>query len=272
MSSHLKLAFQRMGAELDLVDLAAQGRKRGPTFAIDIRNTSEGERFEITGLNLGREDIKIIDIEPDQKHLLLLWAERETGTKHKFLCGHDERHWFTAAIPDKPIGGVKNIEDAMQALKPELVRDREQKAGLKGSAKHHRWNPAWKRQGEWFFVPCWNAISLKKAPILKNEPIQRGRAKPHLCEYLVRQGGTRVWVSTRFPNGLEQKAYEKLLKKEPKLKSLNWTLRIADAKVFVRGRISHPDHLTLNLGMEWHEVQMNRENEAPSMRHMRFLD
>jgi hypothetical protein len=36
--------------------------------------------------------------------------------------------------------------------------------------------------------------------------------------------------------------------------------------------VSHPDHATLDLGGDWHEVLMNRENEAPSMRHMRFLD
>jgi hypothetical protein len=269
MSSHLKLSFRRMGAELDITEPQT---RRAPLFAIDVRDTKEGERFELTGRMINKEDIKILDIEPENRHLLLMWYERETGTKHKYLCGHDERHWFVAAIPDTRQSGVKNVEEAMEALKPEAVRDREQKVGLKGKAKRERWNPAWKRQGEWFFVPVWNRISLKKAPILKNEPIQRGRAKPHMCEFLVRDGGERVMVCDEYPNGLTMKAYEKLIRKDQGKARLRWRPMVRDAKVFAMGRISHPDHATINLGRDWHEVLMNRENEAPSMKHLRFLD
>ena len=271
MSSHLTLQFRRMGADIKLVDL--QNPRRGPAFTVDIKNTPEGEKFEITGRTLGKEDIKILDIEPDQRHLLLMWRERETGTKHKYLCGHDERHWFVAAVPDKPIGAVKNVTDAMEALKPEAVRDRERKLGLKGEARRERHNQARKRQGEWFFIPVWHTISLKNSPILKNEPISRGRgSKDHMCEFMVRDGGTRVWVSREYPNGLEEKAYQRLLKRDKSAKNLIWTPRVADAKVYVKGKVSHADHATLDLGNVWHEVLMNRENEAPSMRHMRFLD
>jgi hypothetical protein len=257
-----------MGAELDITESLS---RRTPIFAIDVRETKEGERFELTGRQINKEDIKILDVEPENKHLLLMWYERETGTKHKYLCGHDERHWFVAAVPENK-SAVKSVGDAMEALKPEAVRDREQKVGLKGEAKRNRWNPAWKRQGEWFFVPVWNKISIKSAPILKNEPIQRGRAKPHMCEFMVRDGGVRVHVCRQFPNGLEEKAYKKLLSRDPRAKGYIWTVRVADAKVFVKGRVSHPDHATINLGSEWHEVLMNRENEAPSMKHLRFLD
>jgi len=37
----------------------------------------------------------------------------------KFLCGHDERHWFVAAVPGR---GVSNVRTAMEALKPAAVR------------------------------------------------------------------------------------------------------------------------------------------------------
>jgi len=258
-----------MGAELALSESQT---RRTPIFAIDIKEGKDGEHFEIVGQNIGREDIKILDVEPDIKHLLLMWQERETGTKHKYLCGHDERHWFVAAVPDNPKAAVKNITDAMEALKPEAVKDRERKVGIKGEGRRQRHNEARKRQGEWFFIPVWHSISLKNSPVLKNEPIQRGRAKPHMCEYMVRDGGVRVHVCRQFPNGLEEKAYKKLLSRDPRAKGYIWTVRIADAKVYAKGKISHPDHETLNLGSQWHEVLMNRENEAPSMKHLRFLD
>lgn len=265
MSNHLKLSFRRMGAELDLVDT---GRPRGARFSIDVRGTEDGERFLISGADLGKEDIKILDLEPDDRHLLLMWHERETGVKHRFLAGHDERHWFVAAVPSE---NAKNIPEAMEALKPQAVRDRERQVGVKGEARRQRHNVARKRQGEWFFVPVWNPLP-KNGILLKNEPIQRGRAKPHLCEFMMRMGGTRVWVCSRYPNGLEETDYRKLLKRQPAAKTWNWTPRMADAKVFAKGRISHKDHETLDLGSQWHEVFMNRENEAPSMKHLRFLD
>lgn len=276
MSAHLKLSFRRMGAEVDVTN--APNRWRAPKFQIDIQNTKEGEKFLITGLDIGREDIKILDIEPDNRHLLLMWRERETGTKHKFLCGHDERHWFVAAVPDNPMRGkigsyaVKNVGDAMEALKPEKVKERERKVGVKGEARRERHNAARKRQGEWFFVPVWNNLSLKKAPVLKNEPINRGGGKPHVCEFLVRDGGVRVWVCSKYPNGVEEKQYRSILKGQKDAKGWNWQVRVADAKVYVRGKVSHADHATLDLGTEWHEVLMNRESDAPSMRHVRFID
>ena len=245
-------------------------RFRPGSFSIDIRNTKDGERFLIAGRDLGREDIKILDLKPDEKHLLMMWRERETGTKHKYLCGHDERHWFVAAVPDKK-GGVKDVYDAMEALKPEAVKDRERKAGLKGHIRRERHNAARKRQGEWFFIPVWNPMP-KDVVVLKNEPINRGGGKPHRCEFLTRSGGTSVWTCLKFPNGVEEATYRRLLKRDRDAKTWNWQVRVADAKVYVKGRVTHADHATLDLGNVWHEVLMNRENEAPSMKHMRFLD
>ncbi len=41
--------------------------------------------------------------------------------------------------------------------------------------------------------------------------------------------------------------------------------------VFVKGRVSHPDHRTIHL-RGWHRVVMNTETQAPAMRHVAFLD
>jgi hypothetical protein len=41
--------------------------------------------------------------------------------------------------------------------------------------------------------------------------------------------------------------------------------------VYVRGRVSHPDHRTIHLN-GWHQVVMNTETQAPAMRNVAFLD
>jgi hypothetical protein len=44
-----------------------------------------------------------------------------------------------------------------------------------------------------------------------------------------------------------------------------------NAAVYVRGRISHPDHKAVVLD-DWHRVLMNTEHEAPASRNVVFLD
>ncbi len=56
MSNHLTLQFKRMGAEIDVVN---DPRLRS-RFVIDVLSTKEGEKFLITGRDLGKEDIKIL--------------------------------------------------------------------------------------------------------------------------------------------------------------------------------------------------------------------
>ena len=44
-----------------------------------------------------------------------------------------------------------------------------------------------------------------------------------------------------------------------------------DMKVYVRGRVRHPDHKTVYLD-GWHEVFTNTENESFAVRNVVFLD
>src|SRR5215831_15309273 len=69
--------------------------------------------------------------------------------KHRFLLGHDERHWFVAGIPEST--PVSRVRDAKQALKPDLVQSSER--GIRTKYRDRRSNAARIRQGEWFFVP-----------------------------------------------------------------------------------------------------------------------
>jgi hypothetical protein len=57
--------------------------------------------------------------EPKQRHLLLLVRKAADKPRlDRFLCGHDEREWFVAAVP----GRASSVRQAMDALQPEAVR------------------------------------------------------------------------------------------------------------------------------------------------------
>lgn len=83
--------------------------------------------------------------------------------------GHDERHWFVAAVPESE-RGVSGVAQAMVALQPMSVREA---VALK-KPKHplDRKNTAYMRQGEWFFVPT-PGLDVDPATVL---PTSRSRA------------------------------------------------------------------------------------------------
>ena len=70
------------------------------------------------------------------------------------------------------------------------------------------------------------------------------------------------------PNGLTWPQRAKLPREERK--GL-WRKMVRDARVYVKGRVRHPDHATITL-QGWHEVVMNTETQAAAMRHVAFLD
>ncbi len=67
----------------------------------------------------------------------------------RFLCGHDEREWFVAAVP----GGASSVRQAMDALQPAPVRQALASHKVSTNKRYSRKNRAFRRQGEWFFVP-----------------------------------------------------------------------------------------------------------------------
>ena len=109
----LETMFGRMGARVKIRETAG----RPHTAGIDIRSDRQGEYFDIGVEAADLVEYDVIDIRPRQKHLLLM-ARRDNG-KQKFLCGHDERHWFVCAVPGT---SVSNVISAMEALQPLEVR------------------------------------------------------------------------------------------------------------------------------------------------------
>jgi len=108
--------------------------------------------------------------------------------------------------------------------------------------------------------------------VLRDEPISRGRgSKPHRCEFCCRTGGELVYVSRWHSDGVSPDEYRRLLDEDPKAKAWGWRARRRNARVYIRGRVRHADHKTINL-LVWHRVLMNTEKESRAMRNVAFLD
>lgn len=259
--------FARMGARLRVSDGSGRRRTAGGPVTLDVRNDRDGEFFEVTHRPDATADVEVLDVQPSDRHLLLM--VREPDGKHKFLCGHDERHWFVAAVPESaPVGTVRA---AKEALKPPEVRAAQARSALRAEAGNRRKNAAYRRQGEWFFLPA-PGLKVDEKLILRDEPITRGNGgKPHRVDQCYRTGGRAVYVCRRYPSGLDERAYRTLLADQPDAKSWGWRIMTRDAQVYARGRVRHADHRTITLH-GWHRVIMNTENQSRAMRHVVFLD
>ena len=264
--------FEKLGARAKFRPLVTnRWRTAAGPVVIDIGNDRRGEFFDIQAKN--DADVEILDVQPKDRHLLLMVrqpAERNglPDTKDKFLCGHDERHWFVAGVPEA--APVSSVVTAKEALKPAFVRNLE--SGKKGKRKkrHRRKTDTFIRQGEWFFVPAPGVVAKEKL-VLRYEALRRGGGKPHMCEDLYRVGGTTVYVCGQYPNGLTEAEKRALLKQNPGASKWNWRAMQRDPTVFVRGSVSHPDHATIHLD-GWHRVSMNTENQSRAMASVAFLD
>jgi hypothetical protein len=263
----LQKRFGLMGARVRVgpAVLRRWGRAVHPE-GINIRTDDEGEFFDIR-MGDGSGAYEVIDVRPELRHLLLL-ARAENGRKSKFLCGHDERHWFVCAVPG---AHVADVATALAALQPVEVRRAVLGHVRRAKNRLRRRNEAFVRQGEWFFIPEPNLV-VNERLVHHNEPISRGTgSKPHMCQYLYRLGGEQVMVCRHRPQGVTLDEYRKLLYTLPKVVNWDWQMMRRNATVYVRGRVWHPDHKTIMLD-GWHRVVMNTEAEAPGRERVVFLD
>jgi len=240
--------FARMGARLKINQTDRPVRFRANNeFRIDVLRDKNGEFFDIQTQDI---DMKVLDVQSADRHLLLRVGDEN------FPCGHDERQWFVAGVKTN----APTVKRAKEALKPLGVRSSERKNRVKGKNRIKRHNKGSIRQGEWFFVPepdaRFNAnLILRKEPLMRGN---RGGGKPHIAEELVRMGGTTVYVNPRHRNGLMEKEYKKLLAETPSAKRWRWQVMKRDPRVYVRGKIRHPDHKTVKL-QGWYRVEVNDE-------------
>lgn len=266
MNAQLIAKFDRIGARAKIRD-ARLDRSGRQNLSIDILHDSHGEYFEISQ----PKDLRLeaVDVQARDRHLLLVAGERNSPQGEmpaKYLCGHDERHWFVAAVPEQP--GVRDVATAKDALMPQQVREMVERVKLARNARYTRRNRAFIRQGEWFLVRDPDVV-VDANRILRHEPIRRGAGKPHFCQELFRTGGERVYVRFDHPNGLTYEKYVSLDMKDRR--RARWQVMQRDAIVYVRGYVRHSDHATIWLD-GWHRVFMNTETQSRAMRNVAFLD
>lgn len=236
--------FSRMGARLKI---GGPGFRQEAKVRIDVGRDRDGEFFDVRCQDGFVPEV--LDVQPAARHLLLM--VRDGRAKNKFLLGHDERHWFAAAVPGDD---VRDVRTAMQSLRP-------REGGRRKAI----------RQGEWFFVPM-RRVDEGTGVIHRHEPLSRGGgSKPHICEELMRRFGVTVMVSSGYPAALSLTQYEKLMATDPAARRMFWQRMTRDAQVFARGTVRHPDHKTIRLD-GWHRVYMNRERFAPHAAQIAFLD
>lgn len=261
MFANLDKAFRKIGAQANVV-IAQDGIVNRRWFSqsapvrLNIISSKGYEKFEIAVRKdiIDTLELTVLEIRPQDEHLLLLARQLDSKglalEKHRFLCGRDERHLFVASV-----GAVSTVAAAKASLKPDVLI--EQEIGLNVDKRNRRKTKAFKRQGEWFFVP----VDIEVAPLLvtTNEPLRRSNnSKAHVAQFAFRTGGESVMVCKQHPAGLTQAQYEALLENDLKAKYYFWRQMKRDALVYARGKVRHPDHATIYLD-GWHRVLMNTE-------------
>lgn len=267
-AKHIESKFAMMGARFKVSVVPAQSASND--YAIDLQQDRRGEFFEFRVPEPLQKslDVSVLQADMRDRHLLL-FVRRPAGKAARFLCGHDEREWFVAAVP----GGASSVVQAKEALKPRAIRVRQNQLKVPSRLRNRRKNAAFRRQGEWFFVPAsaWGRDWINEKFILHNEPLRRGAGKAHIVEQLYRVGGELVYVCANRPNGLTETQYHKLLQSDPPAAQWGWRALRRNPRVYARGRVRHPDHATITLP-EWHRVVLNTERETDTMRNVAFID
>lgn len=261
MFANLDKAFRKIGAQAKVV-IAKDGIVNNRWFSqstpvrLNVITDNGYEQFEIAIRKdiLDALELTILEIKPKDEHLLLLARQLDNKgvavEKHRFLCGRDERHLFVASV-----AAVSTVAAAKASLKPNLLS--EQEIGLNVDKRNRRKTKAFKRQGEWFFVP----VEIEVSPLLvsTNEPLRRSNNnKAHVAQFAFRTGGESVMVCNQHPAGLTQVEYEGLIERDTSAKYFHWRQMKRDAMVFAKGKVRHPDHATIFLD-GWHRVLMNAE-------------
>ncbi len=260
-NQHIERKFEKIGVRATIRQMTTDSfRRHQRPLVMDVLRTAEGEVFDIQKTK--NVELSVLDAQSSQRHLLLL-AENWVGSD-QFLCGHDERHWFVAALPEGD--DIRTVQQARESLKPGAVRRKERR----GQGRRRK-SDVYIRQGEWFFVPCPHA-SVAPGRIQQNAPLVRGPGSTaHICERMFLDGEPE-YMCDRYPKlAFYEWEYREVLKTRRKAKQWNWRRLPFKPDIYVRGWITHPDHNPLHLD-EWHFVKMNTERQGSSLVRITYRD
>ena len=264
----LDIKFARIGARLKVADRPSRRSRTAGVISLDVQADRKGEFFEIVRQPGAEAEVAVLDVQPADRHLLLL--VREGREKSKFLCGHDERHWFVAGIPESRPGRHRPPgQGSAQARRGPDRPGRQAAPGRGPQPPQERRLSSARASGSSCPVP---GFAVDEKLVLPNEPLRRGNGgKPHWAEFCYRTGGETVYVCSRHPNGVTEAQYKAILAGNPKAKGWGWRTMRRNPGVYVRGRVRHADHATITLH-GWHRVVMNTEGQSKAMRNVAFLD
>jgi len=255
-TEQLKKQFESIGANLYIRTpmVSNDPPRRSERFTIDT--SARGDGFVLTP---GDVQFEVVATDNNDSHLLLMAVmdadepDPRNRDKRKFLCGRDERNWFVAGVRSN----ASSIKDAKESLKPDEAMASQRIYKVSGKHLNSRKNKGFTRQGEWFFIPEPD-LDVNQDEIHRVEPLRMGGKRAHMAEELFRSGGTSVRVCSEYPNGVTESEYKKIISEDPGKATLPWRYMVRDAGVWVRGKIRHPDHNTINLKF-WHRVLPSRE-------------
>jgi hypothetical protein len=259
-------AFAEIGARFEVEEIDP-GNDRAYTLDISEEHGRQYFLLRTQPRIMPSLDLQVLQKSREERHLLLRVKELERPASDRFLCGFDEREWFVAATPGRP----NTIREARDELKPWRIRQREIAQGVRKADRQKRRNAVSVRQGEWFFLPE-PGLVVPPAFIRRNEPISRGPgSKPHIVEEYYSQVGDLLYVHPKYPSGLSKQEMSWVLGRDQKLRREDFVARRRSSGVFVRGKVSHPDHRTIVLH-EWHAVVMNTEDATEARKNVVFVD
>ncbi|QGJ71114.1 Hypothetical protein PBC10988_28170 [Planctomycetales bacterium 10988] len=252
--------FQKIGARA--VIRPAQGNIQGP-LSLDIETDEQGEFFAIYKSRW--LDLEVLDYQTKSRHLLLSVGSVPWNIE-RFLCGHDEFHWFITGLPSPLM--THTVAQAKESLKPHYVKRLQER---KCRGKCPRKTDHFIRQGEWFFTACKNA-SFDSHNIERDGVLQRNpESKPHQCDYLYREG-EREYECDRYPKlAFYESEYREILATRRKANRWGWRLLPDRTTLYAKGWVRHVDHTPIYLDC-WHRVDQNREQTRLSIANVRYID
>ena len=171
-------AFNEIGAML-------ADKTFGRRFEIDIITDQKREAYRFQYPWNDQLTLEVMDVNRHLRHLVLDVTGMRLPISGRYLCGHDESHWFVAGLSF----GLKTgtVRGAMESLKPEIVRREQRRKGVK-HGKERRKTVAYVRQGEWFFLPR-PKMHVADSDVEFGGRLARKDGKPHLVDQLYRIPG-----------------------------------------------------------------------------------
>ena len=178
MTTELQHAFEKIGADL-IVETV------GDVFEIDVQETAGREAFRLQYPWSDSITAEALDVKPKHRHLVLDVSGWRLPISGRYLCGHDEQHWFVASLPFSR--RTTTVRGAIEALKPAAVLRAQKRLGVT-HRRYRRKTAAYVRQGEWFFLPRPKMHVGDRA--VPNGQLVREGGKPHRVEWLYRPEGS----------------------------------------------------------------------------------